>query len=402
MLLPAPNALLLLLTRNEAGLILLPPAPPWEDNDTIDAVIARQNAPLLFTTIILGRPLRWLGLRLGRLVRKIAGPQLAFFVLLRMSQIDVCCADCGIVAGEGVSLKACMSCKLVKYCNVNCQRNHWKKHKKECKQRIHDEALFKDPPAKEDCPICFLPMPERLLCCVSLPPATIMTVPIHDCAEANEELANQPLETYYCCCGKSICKGCIYSFNESGNIDKCPFCNAEVDKTDEERVDELMIRVEANDAGAMYILGNHYYHGHLGLLQDRVRAMELWKQAAALGSSKAYYQLGCIYCEGGDSKKAKFHYEAAAIAGNEVARLKLGMMEAQSGNMERGVKHWMIAASAGEYNATKNLLIAFNQGLTSRATIDATLTAYNNLCVEMRSEARDAIIRVYITSISAR
>ena len=28
---------------------------------------------------------------------------------------------------------------------------------------LHDEALFKDPPLKEDCPICFLPMPGKLI-----------------------------------------------------------------------------------------------------------------------------------------------------------------------------------------------------------------------------------------------
>ena len=66
------------------------------------------------------------------------------------------------------------------------------------------------------------------------------------------------------------------------------------------------------------------------------------------------------------------------------------------------MKHWTIAASAGHCNAMKNLLIAFNQGSTSRATIDATLIAYNNSCAEMRSDTRDAAIRVYITSIGAR
>jgi hypothetical protein len=44
----------------------------------------------------------------------------------------------------------------------------------------------------------------------------------------------------------------------------------------------------------------------------------------------------------------------------------------------------------------KNLLIAFNQGLTGRATIDATLIAYNNSCVEMRSEARDSAIHLFL------
>ena len=80
------------------------------------------------------------------------------------------------------------------------------------------------------------------------------------------------------------------------------------------------------------------------------------------------------------------------MAGHEVARLNLGYMEAQSGNMGQAVKHWTIAASAGEYNAMKNLLIAFNQGTTSRNAIDSTLTAYNTSCAEIRSEARDAAI----------
>ena len=102
-----------------------------------------------------------------------------------------CCADCGSVAGGGVSLKACKSCMLVKYCNAKCKRNHRLTHKKVCKQRaaeLHDEALFKDPPAKEDCAICFLPMPDKLISCASLPPATIFSVPTYDVVTANEEL----------------------------------------------------------------------------------------------------------------------------------------------------------------------------------------------------------------------
>jgi len=308
-----------------------------------------------------------------------------------------CCAECGGEEGGVISLKACKSCWLVKYCNVNCQRNHWPTHKKECKLRaaeLHDEALFKDPPAKKDCPICFLPMPARLLSCMTLPPATISSVPIFDFAQANEELAREDMEHYYSCCGKYICGGCLHSFVESGNEETCPFCKSEIDKTDGERVEEIMKRVEANDAASMMVLGAYYHHGRLGLLQDRERAIELWTRAAELGSSKAHYQLGCIYHEGGDSKKEKFHYEAAAMAGHEGARVALGTMERRSGNMERAVKHWTIAASGGKYDAMHNLLIAFNQGSTSRATIDSSLRAYNKSCIEMRSEARNAVIRV--------
>jgi hypothetical protein len=61
-----------------------------------------------------------------------------------------CCDECG--ADGGVSLKVCKSCTVARYCDADCQRNHWTKHKTECQQRAADEALFKDPPAKEDCP----------------------------------------------------------------------------------------------------------------------------------------------------------------------------------------------------------------------------------------------------------
>ena len=318
-----------------------------------------------------------------------------------------CCAECGSEAGGGVSLKACKSCMLVKYCNADCQKNHWPKHKKECKlhaAEIHDKALFKVPPAKEDCPICFLPMPYKLIACASLPPATLSSVPIYEFAKANEELADMGTETYYSCCGKSICGGCILSFRMSGNDENCPFCKSDhVDKTDEERVDELMRRVEVNDAGAIFALGNnYYYHGSEGLLQDRGKAIELYAKAADLGYSMAHFHLGNEYREGGGLKKSKFHSEAAAMAGHEGARNNLGSMEAQSGNTGRAVKHWMIAASGGHCDAMKNLLVAFNHGSTSRATIDSTLTAYNTSCAEMRSEARDAAIRAYIASIGAR
>lgn len=110
-----------------------------------------------------------------------------------------CCAECGEEEG-GVSLKACKSCMLVKYCNANCQRNHWPKHKKDCKRRaaeLRDEALFKDPPPKEDCPICFLPMPILSVCCVSLPPATISSVPIYDFAIAHEEFAQMDTDAVF-------------------------------------------------------------------------------------------------------------------------------------------------------------------------------------------------------------
>jgi hypothetical protein len=162
-----------------------------------------------------------------------------------------------------------------KYCNAACQHKHWPKHKAECKLRaaeLSDEALFKDPPPKEDCPICFLPMPTDIISCASLPPATILSVPIYDFAEANEELADEEMEKYYPCCGKSICKGCVHSFSKTGNDGKCPFCNSDRGgKTDEERVEEIIKRVAANDAVSICVLADSYHRGLRGLPQDQAQ-----------------------------------------------------------------------------------------------------------------------------------
>jgi TPR repeat protein len=316
--------------------------------------------------------------------------------------MTTCCADCGKEEGEGgaVSLKICKACMLVKYCNAECQLNHWPKHKTVCKLRaaeLRDEALFKDPAPKEDCPICFLPMPKLLLSCVSLPDATITSVPIHDFVEANEGLKKEDMELYYPCCGKSICKGCMHSFNQSGNNSKCPFYNADRYKTAEEHVEEIRKRVEANDPNSMCLLACIYHMGLHGIQQDNAKAKELYARSADLGHSEAHCQLGSIYRERGNLKKAKFHYEAAVMAGFEEARFLVGGLEAKSGNIERAIKHLTIGAAAGDYDAMQTLKTFFERGFVSRESIDSTLAAYNNSCAEFRSEARDAYIRAMIT-----
>jgi TPR repeat protein len=223
-------------------------------------------------------------------------------------------------------------------------------------------------------------------------------VPIFDFASANEELAKMSTEIHYPCCGKSICRGCVYSCFKSGN-NKCPFCNAEKNKTDEDGVEDNMKRADANDAASIFVLAGYYYHGLNGVQQDQTKGMELYAKAADLGCSMAHCSLGDIYYEGGYVKKAKFHFEAAAMAGNDTARNTLGYMEAQSGNKEQAMKHWKIGASAGGYIAMHHLRMCFEKGHTSRESIDSTLAAYNTSCAEMRSEARDAYISMYTSNI---
>ena len=108
------------------------------------------------------------------------------------------CANCGKDEEDGsIQLKSCVACKIVKYCNVECQRSHRPQHKKECKKAamlLHETALFQMPP-KTECPICFITM------------------------------TGSPLEMkYQNCCGKVICIGCIHAAYKLKGADICPFC----------------------------------------------------------------------------------------------------------------------------------------------------------------------------------
>jgi TPR repeat protein len=183
-------------------------------------------------------------------------------------------------------------------------------------------------------------------------------------------------------------------------MEKCPFCNSvRGGKTEEDYLEEIMKRVEANDAGAIWMMAFYYRLGRGGLQQDHARAMELQHQAAELGLCKAHYSLGFEYQNGGDMKKAKFHFEAAAMAGDEEARYGIGLTEFRLGKKDRAMKHWTIAASAGCFDAMHAMRKDFELGVVSRELIDSTLAAYNKSCAEMRSKARDAYIREYMVNL---
>jgi TPR repeat protein len=155
----------------------------------------------------------------------------------------------------------------------------------------------------------------------------------------------------------------------------------------------MMKRAEANDPTSINMLAAHYQQGLGGFQQDLTKAIELFTKSAELGFSSAHCNLGNIYLEGGDMKKAKLHFEAAAMAGHDVARSNLGVIEFNSGNFGRAVKHWTIAASAGCVCAMHQLRLSFEKGYVSRESINSTLVAYNNSCAEVRSEARDCYMR---------
>ena len=202
------------------------------------------------------------------------------------------CANCG---KEGSKLKACTACKLVKYCNRECQITHRPQHKKECRKRaseLHDEKLFKQPPSKDDCPICFLQLPSLLTG-----------------------------RRYQSCCGKQICSGCAHApvYDNQGNVveeEKCPFCRVPKPESDEEILNRIEKRMEVGDPIAIHNRGMYYSEGLYGQPQNYTKALELWHRSAKLEHAASYSNIGYSY-DGGegvkvDKKKARHYYELAA------------------------------------------------------------------------------------------
>ena len=203
------------------------------------------------------------------------------------------CANCGKV-GNSDDMNTCNKSKMVKYCNAACKKKHRSKHKKACERRVaelYDEKLFADHPPREECPICFLPLP----------------------IQANHL-------TFQSCCGKVICCGCIYAMDMSeGGADLCPFCRTPDAISNEEHIKRLKKLMDKGIGAAYDILGGCYADGVLNLARDRRKANELYLKGGELGSADGYYNLGVNYERGmgveRDIKKAEHYYELAAVKG---------------------------------------------------------------------------------------
>jgi TPR repeat protein len=277
------------------------------------------------------------------------------------------CANCGKGEESVGDLKACTACKMVKYCNRDCQISHRLQHKKACKKRaaeLHDEELFKQPPPAEDCPICMLLLPSLHTGC-----------------------------KYKTCCGKIICSGCIHAVEKRDGTGLCPFCRTPAPTSDKEVAERTKKRTEIGDAEAMHNLGGCYFEGLYGLPQDRAMALELWHQAADLENATSCYSIAAAYDLGNgvgrDEKKSNHYCELAAMGGDETARHNLGVSELHAGNMSRALKHFMIAAGVGYNDSLENIKVIFMNGEATKDDYAKALQAYQAYLVEIKSAQRD-------------
>ena len=283
--------------------------------------------------------------------------------------ITTTCANCGKGEESSGDLKACTACKLVKYCNRECQIAHRPLHKKACKKRVaelHDEALFKEHPPMDDCPICFLPLPV-------------------DTGQI----------TFNSCCGKDFCNGCRYAIMEGahgrGKIRLCAFCRGPQPSSNAE-VKGLKKLMECGNALAFNHLAGYYARGLMGMPQDYEKANELYLKAGELGCAEGYCNLGFQYYNGMgvdvDKKKAKYYWELAAMNGNIRARHNLGCGEVDAGNNHRAMKHFILSARAGDKDSLDAVKQGFMKGYVIRDEYANTLRAYQQRVNEMKSDDR--------------
>ena len=279
------------------------------------------------------------------------------------------CANCGKGEENVDSLKACTACKMVKYCNRDCQIAHRPQHKKACKKRaaeLHDEKLFKQPPPAEDCPICMLLLPSLVTG-----------------------------SRYRSCCGKRICNGCLHAVEKRDGVGLCPFCRTPGPKTEEEAVEQNKKRAELGDAEAIFGLGGCYSEGLYGLTQDHAKALELWQQAGELGNALSYYNIGNAYYNGEvgverDEKKANHYFELAAMGGVVEARYSLGTFEGlRARNMDRALKHFTIAVGTGCTVTLEKIKQLFMNGHATKDDYAKALRVYQAYLVEIKSAQRD-------------
>ena len=232
-----------------------------------------------------------------------------------------------------------------------------------------DQALFKEPPKRGPCPICFLRLPVN-----------------------DSEISYQP------CCGKFLCQGCCraaVAAREPGDDILCPFCRYDIlnSPSENKHIEEFKKRMEAGDAVAFLQMGHCYNRGGQGLQQDHVKANELFLRAGELGCAEGYRSVAFAYYNGDgverDEKKAMYYYELAAMRGDVTSRHNLGMFEEHEGNMSRAVKHYMIAAGAGKDSSLKAIRDCFMNGNATKDEFEKALCAHKESKDEMWSSQRE-------------
>jgi len=191
---------------------------------------------------------------------------------------------------------------------------------------------------------------------------------------------------------KRVCKGCVMAAQQRGLGDNCPFCRTPVPKDDASALALIQKRIDVGDAEAMGSLAAQYYVGGHGVGKDVQRAIELWRDAAKLGSIDEHYPIGCVYYHGHgiqkDECKGLGHWECAAMNGDAESRHSLGVVKSNEGNYQLALKHYLISAKMGYKPSLDNIKELFIRGHATKAQY-AEARGYQDAVEETKSQQRE-------------
>ncbi len=243
-----------------------------------------------------------------------------------------CCASEG---REGVVLKSCSRCKLVRYCSISCQKQHWEagRHKKFCipaAERTLKQAATEDIPQaggrQDECVVCLDPMTASTSCTLE--------------------------------CMHTFHTACISALREHGVAQACPSCRAVLppskalddatwltnlssilyDKGKFAKAEETARKAIAVKPETVFV---HHAHYILGLLLidkgDMVSAKESFRRTIALNpkDAEAHSNLGSLLINEGDILGAEVSYRAGLSVdpNNAILHCNLGGVLTKKGDL---------------------------------------------------------------------
>ena len=135
-------------------------------------------------------------------------------------------------------------------------------------------------------------------------------------------------------------------------------------------VEELAVRADAGDRGAMRALADTYYVGRNGIEQDYPKAAEWFRRLARLGDPNAQTSLGLMYARGYGVEKnmAEAHrwWNFAAVQNDPGAQYNLGLTYVQGAGVAvdrvSAARWFREAAMRGHVHAQYNLGLLLHEG----------------------------------------
>ncbi|EJK75160.1 hypothetical protein THAOC_03129, partial [Thalassiosira oceanica] len=195
------------------------------------------------------------------------------------------------------------------------------------------------------------------------------------------------------------------SGHERPEDDRCPICfdliELPMNKHSEINVCCMKRNASAKETPKQSTyLGEQHYQGKHGLAKDVPRAIELWTEAAELGSLNSHHNLGNVYYDGRgvevDKPRGIHHWQQAAIKGQVESRNNLGVVEYENGNHQLALQHFMISAKLGYDKSLNSIKDMFKNGRVNKEQYAEALIGYRDAMEEMKSPQREEAKRLGI------